>query len=145
MIDLTLSLIGITILFVIFIALRSVFSLKVCALCGAVSVAWLTLIVFFYAGDEINPVLIGLLMGGSIVGGMYLLEQKLPAKYQLFKLPYFLTLVSVAYFILTKKIITEAVFVLLLVWFSFSLIYLGGRAEKLKFVGRKIIECCKNW
>jgi len=145
MIDTTLVLIGITVLFALLIAFRSVFSLKVCALCGAVSVTWLTLLILFYLDYVIDPVLVALLIGGSVVGSMYLLEQKLPEKYQLFKLPYFLMFVSLAYFVVTKSMSVSVMVLLGVVWLIALLIHVGGRVEKLKIVGRKIIECCKNW
>jgi len=145
MINITLVLIGITILFALLIAFRSVFSLKVCALCGAVSVTWLTLLILFYLDYVIDPVLVALLMGGSVVGSMYLLEQKLPEKYQLFKLPCFLMFVSLAYFVVTKSTSVSVMVLLGVVWLIALLIHVGGRVEKLKIVRRKIIECCKNW
>lgn len=145
MTDITLILIGITILFAVFITFRPFFSMKVCALCGAVSLTWITLLFLFYLKYAIDPVFIGILMGGSVVGSMYLLEQKLPEKYQLFKLPYFLTFISVAYFLLAKTVSIEVVSIILFVWLFMILIYAGGRVEKLKTVGRKIIECCRNW
>lgn len=145
MIDISLVLIGITVLFAILVALRSVFSLKICALCGAVSIIWLTLLLLFYVGYVINPILIALLVGGSVVGGMYLLEQKIPEKYQIFKLPYFLTLILVAYFVLTQGVDVYVLIVPGVVWLIVLLIHTGRRVEKFKVVGRKIIECCKNW
>ncbi|MEX0931880.1 MAG: hypothetical protein WDZ88_03975 [Candidatus Paceibacterota bacterium] len=145
MIDITLVLVGITILFAVFIALRTVFSLNICALCGAVFLVWLTLLVLFYLDYAIDPVLVALLMGGSIVGSMYLLEQKLKEEYQLFKLPYYLTLVFIVYTMLVNKIYVGAVVVFGLVWLVTFLIHVSGSTGKLKAVGRRIIECCKNW
>lgn len=139
------ALILITMLFVIFITLRSVFSLKICALCGAVSVTWIVFITLLYLGYTIDPILVGLLIGGSIVGSMYLLEEKLSKKYQLFKLPYFLTLTSLVYFLLIGTIDGRAIALVLGVWLLMVLIYIGRHIEQVRFVGRKIIACCKNW
>jgi hypothetical protein len=145
MIDVTLVFIGLVTLFAIFIALRSTFSLKICALCGAVSFSWAVLLILFYLKQEIDPVLIALLIGGSIVGFMYVLEQRLSEKYQLFKLPFFLTLISVAYFILERNVILNTVIVILLIWIFITFIHLGQNIKKLGILGKKIIECCKNW
>jgi hypothetical protein len=145
MIDITFVLIGIVVLFALFIVLRSIFSLKVCALCGAVSLTWIVLLVLLYLDYEINPVLTGLLMGGSIVGVLYLLEEKLSEKYQIFKLPFFLTLISLAYFIIMQTIFVNTVSVILSIWLLAVFIHAGRQTKSLKVLGRKIIECCKNW
>jgi hypothetical protein len=145
MIDITFVIIGIVILFSIFIGLRSLSSLKICALCGAVSVSWIILLTLFYFKYEIDPVIIGLLIGGSTVGLIYILEQKLPEEYQLFKLPFYLTLISLSYFILEKSLIISTVIALSIIWLFTAVIYTGRRTKSLKELGRKIIECCKNW
>jgi len=145
MIDITLAFVGIVVLFAIFIALRTIFSLKVCALCGAVSLTWITLLVLIYLDYEISLVFTGLLMGGSVVGVMYLLEQKLPEKYQLFKLPFFLTLISLAYFILEQVFFISMVAITLLLWLFATSIHIGRNVKSLGILGQKIIECCKNW
>ena len=145
MIDITFVVVGIIVLCAVFILLRSVFSLQICALCGAVSLAWITLLILLYMGFEIDPLLIGILMGGSIVGFMYILEQKLPEKYQLFRVPFFLTLVSSVYFILERKIFMDTVSVVSLVWLFTLIIHTKQHTEKIRMLKRKIIECCKNW
>jgi len=128
-----------------FIILRSVSSLKICALCGSVSVLWVVLLFTFYLGYEIDVTFTALLMGSSIIGFMFLLEHRLEKKYQLFKLPYFLTLVSVAYFVLTKSIIINVIVIISLVWLIMFVIYMSERIEKIKLIGKKIVDCCKNW
>lgn len=145
MIDIPLLLIGIAVLFGIFIVLRSILSLQVCALCGATSLTWITLLTLFYFDYATDPIFIALLMGGSVVGSMYLLEQKLPEKYQIFKLPYFLTLVSAAYFVIVKNVTMDVMMVLGTLWLIIFLIHAGKRVKKIRGIGRKIIECCKNW
>tara|TARA_Y100001958_G_C21101391_1_gene451233 strand:- start:151 stop:588 length:438 start_codon:yes stop_codon:yes gene_type:complete len=145
MIDMTLILIGITALFGIFIALRSIFSLKICALCASVSLTWITLLFLFYLGYEINPVFVGILMGGSVVGVMYFLEQKLPEKYQLFKLPFFLTLVSLSYFVIEQTIDIGVIVTFLVLWLLMVFIHISHNIKSFRVLGRKMIECCKNW
>jgi len=89
MMDIVFIFLAITVLFALLIGLRSLFNLKICALCGAVSATWIVLLVMFYTGIFNNPIILGILMGGSVVGTMYLLEQKLPERFQIFKLPFF--------------------------------------------------------
>lgn len=145
MIDITYIFLAITILFALLIGLRSLFDLKICALCAAVSTTWIILLVMFYAGIFNNPILLGILMGGSIVGAMYFLEQKLSEQFQIFKLPFFLTLVSVAYFAILQRFAFEVVVIPTLLWILMGAIHAGRNIASFKTLGRKIIECCKNW
>jgi hypothetical protein len=138
-------LIGIIIVFAVFLALRSIFSFKVCALCASAFSVWVVLLFLFYSGNLVDPILIGILMGGSVVGMMYMLEQKLSEKYQIFKLPFFLTFVSAAYFVLERSVSYSAVLILLLLWVLLSGLYAARNTAELTTLGKKIIECCKNW
>ena len=145
MIELSTALLGITVLFAVFLVLRSLFSLKVCALCAAVATTWIILIVLFYLGTTTNLTLVGILMGGSVVGVMYLLEQKLPADFIMFKLSFFLTLITIAYFVLEKNIDYKGLITLASIWVLSFVVYANRNTGKFKSIGRKIIECCKNW
>ncbi|MEX0689815.1 MAG: hypothetical protein WD095_00035, partial [Candidatus Paceibacterota bacterium] len=78
MISINVIIIGIVLLFGSFLVLRSLFSVKVCALCASVFATWLFLLGYLYLGNGVDPSIIAILMGGSIVGFMYLLEKKLP-------------------------------------------------------------------
>ena len=145
MMDIVFILLAITVLFALLIGLRSLFNLKICALCGAVSTTWIILLVMFYGSVFNDPIILGVFMGGSVVGAMYLLEQKLPEHFQIFKLPFFLTFVSVAYLALMRSFTFEVVVIPVLLWICMGAIYAGRNIASLKTLGRKIIECCKNW
>lgn len=146
MINIATILIGIIILFAILVLLRNSLPAKICALCGAVSITWIILLRLFYLGYEIDRTFIGILMGGSVVGIMYLLERKLPSRYQIFKLPFFLTLIYLSYFIVLRgKIIKDVVIIISLVWLFMLVIYASRDLKNLKMVEEKIIKCCKDW
>ena len=145
MINITIILIGIIVLFAVLILLRKFFSVRICALCGAVSVSWIILLISFYWGYRVDPIIVGILMGGSIVGIMYFLEQKIPEKYKIFKLPFFLTLFSVVYFILERKLTKYTMFVVFLTWLFIFVLYVSRNTKKFELIGKNIINCCKNW
>lgn len=145
MVDLSVTLLGITVLFAIFLALRSLSSLRVCALCAAIATSWIILVVLFYLGTPVDPTLVGILMGGSVVGIMYLLEQKLPADFIIFKLSFFLTLVTIAYLVLEKSVAYQGLIILAVIWAFSFVVYVNRNTGKFRSIGRKIIECCKNW
>ena len=140
-------LIALTVLFVFYIVLRFVLKLKVCALCASVSTTWLGLLVMKLFGFEIDPLIMGILMGGSAVGIMYLLEKKMSEKYSILKFPFLLTLFTLTYIVLTD--FGEGLLIYLIIlflWVVFLTVFLmGENVEVLKKMGKKLIECCKNW
>ncbi len=95
------TLIALTVLFVFYIVLRFALKLKVCALCAAVSTTWFGLLAMKLSGFDADPLIIGILMGGSAVGIMYLLEKKMSEKYSILKFPFLLSLFAFTYIVLT--------------------------------------------
>ena len=142
---LSLVLISLLLIFGIVLLLRSFLSLQVCALCVAVSATWIVLLVLFYTGTSIDPVLVSILMGGSIVGSLYLLEEKLPEKYHIFRLPFFLTLVSLGYFVVTAATALTPILIVLAIWFLSAVLFFWRHQPGVNKVVKKIINCCKNW
>ncbi|MBS3149463.1 hypothetical protein J4455_02095 [Candidatus Woesearchaeota archaeon] len=75
---------SIFVLFFIFALIKDfiykVTKIKVCAICAAVSLTWIFLIILSLIGYNIDKLIIGILMGQSIVGIMYYLEKKLKNK-----------------------------------------------------------------
>ena len=140
-------LIALTVLFVFYIVLRFVLKLKVCALCASVSTTWLGLLVMKLFGFEIDPLIMGILMGGSAVGIMYLLEKKMSEKYSILKFPFLLTLFTLTYIVLTD--FGEGLLIYLIIlflWVVFLTVFLmGENVEVFKKIGNKLIEFCKNW
>lgn len=147
MVSFNLVLIGISILFVVFLLLRRVFAVNVCALCAAVATTWalLLLLMLLPASLSIDPLLVGILMGGSVVGGMYVLEEKLPDTYVIFKLPLYLTLVTASYFVLRGAVVYTAIILLGLLWVVFLAFHINRNTKGFKALGMALIECCKNW
>lgn len=66
-----LSLAAVIVLYFIFAFLP----IKICAICGAVSLIWLGLLIGLFLGWHDNVLWIATMMGGSIVGLMYKLEK----------------------------------------------------------------------
>jgi len=56
------------------------FRRKICAICAAVSLTWLSLFVLKYLGYAIDILIIAILMGESITGIMYLFEDYVEKK-----------------------------------------------------------------
>lgn len=146
MIDLTTTIIVLTTLFILFIALRSIFKMHICALCAAVSTTWILLLALLYTGKEIDPILIGILMGGSAVGLMYYLEDKLPERYHIFKFPFLITLILLIYLLLAQDAGGSRFYIdLTSLWAVFIVLYFLRHRQIFEGAIKQLIECCKNW
>jgi len=138
----------IIILFPIGILLRKKFP-NLCALCFATSGAWALGLAYFLISSSnaviVDDLSLGILIGASIVGSMYYLSSKAPEKYDLFKLPYFLSLFVFAYFILTRQINITLLIGTGVLWVIFIFLHLSKNNKYLRGGIKNIIECCKNW
>ncbi|MDP2648345.1 MAG: hypothetical protein Q8P19_00380 [bacterium] len=145
MVGLTTLLWVLSALFVVFLAARTL-GLKVCAACAAAATAWLGLLALLFLGKDVDPLMIGILMGGSIVGVMYLLREKLPEEYHLFTFPFMATLFAFVYITLADVSVEWGAYLLLAaMWAVFVVLFSQRENARLKGMVQKIIQCCKNW
>ncbi len=145
MTGLTAVMASVVLLFGFFVFLRSVWPIKICAFCAAVAMTWLGLLWWWLTRGIGDPLLLGILMGGSVVGLMYFLADKLPEKYLVFRPAFFLTGLTVAYWLLAGTVTERAWLVLVIIWL-FSFVLLRSRNSRgLGPAVRKIINCCKDW
>ncbi len=81
---LIITLASIAVLFVLFALVKSrikkIAKYDLCAICAAVSITWIATIIIALLGYKIDKVLLAVLMGQSIAGMMYLLEEKFKTK-----------------------------------------------------------------
>jgi len=86
--------------------IKKKFKLKICAICSAVSFTWITLLSLKFAGVLVDDLLMGILMGGSVVGVMYLFEKKIKeaGKNRLLWLKIFIVILGIA---LTYLLLSE--------------------------------------
>ncbi|PIR38012.1 MAG: hypothetical protein COV34_02905 [Candidatus Zambryskibacteria bacterium CG10_big_fil_rev_8_21_14_0_10_42_12] len=138
-------LISVVVLYVLILLLRRISWFNVCALCGSVSATWIVFLALYYTGVRTDPVLIGILMGGSVVGLIELVSKKVPESFQIFKIALYLTFIVIAYGLLQRYISEEVFGFLAALWAMSVFIYMFQHNERIKAVGRHIIECCKNW
>ena len=137
----TLTLIGITLLFFLLLAIKSIFNLKkVCTICLSVTFMWVVLLALYLLDILTDKIIIAILMGHTSLGIFYILEKKVKKNFLLFRLPYLLTSISVIYFILEGLNINTLI-LLAVIWLFFALVYLF----KFNKLTKKLIECCKKW
>lgn len=135
----------ITLLFFIFLILKKVTNIKSCALCAATVITWLSLLVAYWLDIWVDELLLAVLMGGSAVGLLYLMEKSLPEKFHLFRLPFYLTLVTVIVISLGRQIGIKEIMFLGILWLVFYLVYLLRTKPKIKGLADRIVACCRDW
>lgn len=131
--------------FLFFLLVRKISKFNFCLFCASVFLTWLIFLILFYLDKFNNLILISILMGGSIVGIIYLLEEKLKEKFLFFKLPFYLTLVFIALIFLKFNFYFEIFNFILIIWLIFLLLFLFKNNKKIKEIFQVIINCCKNW
>ncbi|MBI3032490.1 hypothetical protein HYY69_03375 [Candidatus Woesearchaeota archaeon] len=117
-----------------------------CVICGAVSLTWFLLLLLLNSGLFTNKVIIALLLGQSTVGIYYFIEKKVAERFHVFRLPFLLTLLVVAYILISfpYNFVFEFTIIFSL-WIIFILLYFFRHNTSLKNLVKKIAQCCRNW
>lgn len=118
---------------------------KFCVLCATISASWVTLLVLYLSGVYGDPILIGMLIGQSIIGLFYLLEKRVKEELKVFALAFILTLTYLFYSILTKKFIVQVFLMLLVLWGFLLFVYMYRSNKNISKFVNKLVECCKRW
>ena len=144
--SLLLALGSITALFVLFLVGKTMVKKEFCAVCAAVSVTWIGLLILYYIGSFSDTTLIAILLGQTVVGIFYVVEKKVPSSLTVFRLPFLLTLTVLGYFLLSvPEGYWKVMVFLLFLWIFFIGLYVYNRNKVVNKLVRKIIDCCKKW
>ncbi len=136
-------------LFFVLLAVKNIFVKKkktkdnFCVICASISLTWLTLLILYLLNLFDNILIISLLMGMSITGIYYLMERKIGKinkKFKIFRLPFVLTLIIIAYYVLTFENIFKNLLIICGLWIFFALIYFYNNSQ----LAKKLLECCKQ-
>jgi hypothetical protein len=146
MISLPIIILLATGIFVIGLSAQNFSRLKFCAVCVAVSGTWFSLWLFYKLGFFVDKTVIGILMGESIIGLYYLLEKRLPSKWQIFRWPYIITMTSlVALMVGMRTELYKIMILLLIVWIIFIAIYIFANYPTVKKIAQRLLACCRDW
>ncbi len=116
----------------------------ICALCVAVALTWIFLLVLYKADRFHDLALLGLLMGSSVTGLYYFVQKRVPKVLRIFSLPFFLSLTAVFYLLITNDFIWP-VFVLLTVLWATAWLIFSWRSDLAKArIAKATMECCED-
>lgn len=139
------SLLTITVLFGFYLLLKSGLKLKLCALCAAISTVWIVLLSLDKIGFFQDRVLLSLLIGQSITGVFYLVQNKVGRELRIFTLPFFLTLTAIFYLLITGFTGSLMAFAFLFVlWIISYLIFINRNDPGKRPVVEEVINCCSD-
>jgi len=147
MATITLAILSISVLFAVGVLFGNVLKNRVCVICASVSLTWLELLILFWFGWSINPLMIGILMGGSVVGLLYLVFANVPKQYHVFKLPFVITLFTIVYFLLSGIWYVKNTYVIvILAWLISAVVFVfRDKNNHMSALAKKLIACCKDW
>lgn len=142
--------VGVSVLFFVILAARGLVNPKarekICAICAAVSVAWITLLVLRWLGLFDDILLLGLLMGQSALGVYYLVEGYVKKELQIFRLPFLLSLTALAYVLVSGFESLGGIAIFLgVAWIIFIGVYYYRTSRRLSVLVNRMVECCKRW
>jgi hypothetical protein len=135
----------IVVVFLSLLALKARTSWKICAICLAVSLTWVGLLLAYRIGWFGDGLLLGLLMGQSVAGVYYLLEKRVPGHWLLFRLPALLTLTYASYSVLTLTIQLWALLFIVFLWVSGLVLLAYQSKPRMRQFAKKLIACCGDW
>lgn len=143
MIDLFFVFLTIIILFFILLGLKSAIKKEFCAICLAISITWITLFTLNKAGLFEDKLLIGIMMGQTILGLFYLAEKKTSEEIKLFRLPLLLSMIFAGYSAISNTLNIPTIKLLTTVWTIFTALFLYRQNNTIKKAIDKIVACCK--
>ena len=144
-----LVVLGISILFFIFLGIKELISKnskkEFCVICLSVFLTWVLLLILNLLDLFQNKLLIAILIGESTLGFFYLINQKFSSM-KFFKLPLILTLIVFGYTLLEGINYEIGVLIFLgVLWVLFYLVFLFRKKKEFRGFANKLVECCRNF
>ena len=118
---------------------------RACMICLAVSLSWIILLALRYFDIFSDQLILGILLGESVVGGYYLWERRVKEEWLIFRLPVLLSLTFAAYIALSQRVDTAVLALLAGVWLLHSFLYFYRRHPGIKTAFDRIVTCCSRW
>jgi len=134
-------------LFFLLLIGKSIFFKKkeFCAICFAVGGTWVGLLIAYWYNIFNDKVILGILIGQSSLGIFYTLEKNVKKELTLFRLPFLLLLIFIAYLLIVfpeltglRELYKSGLFLLLL-WAGFILVYFYRNNKNIRVLQKMVI------
>lgn len=142
---LTSALSAIVVLFVLSLLVKKLVGIKFCVLCVSVSLTWIGIFILVKLNRFQDITLLALLLGESVTGLYYFTQRRVPKELRIFSLPFFLTLTTLAYFLVNP--LTSILLILaflfglwVVAWIIFSYRNDPGKRP----FAQNVMDCCNE-
>ena len=139
------ALLVVTGIFVGLLVVHRVAGFRPCAICGGVTGTWLLLLGLYHGGLYENPVAIALFMGQTIVGGGYLIRDRVPRRFVIFALPFVGTATAGGYALITLSVSGGVVVVLGVLWIVTGGLDAYRHHDRVRSTVDTMVACCRDW
>jgi len=141
---------SITILFFVLVGIKQFLKGKTkdkfCAICIAVSITWIGLLIVYWTGLFKDNTIVAILIGQSSLGIFYIWEKKARESVKIFRLPFLLSLILTDYTLIEGiSYSTSVIYFILVLWIFFVVIYVFRKNVRIRKFVKKMVECCKKW
>lgn len=141
----TWAVLAVAVAFYLGLMLKKYLPILGCALCVAVAATWFVLWLISQNGVVVNPLLLALMIGESVVGTYYLAEKRASQDWQIFRLPFFLSLMLVGLMLASATPTVGAALIVAGLWAIHALLFYYRKSPRLQTKVRAIIDCCSGW
>lgn len=134
------------VVFAILLALKGVSKLRFCVMCLSVACVWIGLLLVYWFARAVDPVLLALLMGQSITGLSYFVENRIEERWLVFRLPFVLTLTLAFYSAISGGFaLAGPADVIATIWLAAFALFAKRHSGVLASLARQVIACCRDW
>lgn len=135
----------IVMLFAFLLVVKKWLPITACVICVSVSLTWIGLLVLYRLSRFNDPVILAILIGGSIVGLYNMLEKRVSTKLTIFRLPFLLSLMYMAYVAITFTFNLPTISLIVALWIVLGFAYVYRNKPIVNQIVKNVIKCCGEW
>ena len=142
---LTNALLAIIVLFILSLVAKKMVGIKFCVLCVSVSLTWIGIFILVKLNRVGDLTLLALLLGESVTGIYYFTQRRVPKELRIFSLPFFLTLTTLAYYVVNPLTSIFLIAALLFgVWVVSWIIFSYRNDPGKRPLAQNVMDCCNE-
>ena len=138
-------LLAIIVLFIMLLLAKKVAGIKFCVLCVSVSLTWIGIFVLVKLNRFQDLTLLALLLGESVTGIFYFAQRRVAKELRIFSLPFFLTLTTLAYYLINPLTSILLIFSLLFgLWVIAWIVFIYRNDPGKRPLAQNVMDCCSE-
>ena len=139
------ALLVMSVLFVLLLLAKKVTGIRFCVLCVSVALTWVGIFILVKINHVHDLTLLALLLGESVTGIFYFTQSWVAKDLRIFSLPFFLTLTTLAYYLVNPINRILPILVLLFgLWLAAWLVFIYRNDPGKKPLAESVLDCCNE-